>query len=408
MRNDYTPPICETPAAGANPETAVTHDAGLKVKVADELRVIRMSLVKAQLATDFAAAFDLAAYQLALSVFGPPRAADRDPTSLRITATADAPDGRPPHETDAFTAASPGVELLKTNAGDLDLEWLNAGGDRERFDAFRRLSLEARRNLFAAAVGRSVVPQLSFDPGARAETEAVIEALEIPFHSLYRPTLDGFWRQIGRREMLAIADGVLEQAWAEAHASDRKDALARALATAFGKETPPTEAGISPEARAGFAVDAGRIRAAAGGREPPRRRHHVRAGGRRRRRRAGRRRPRLDVDPAIPDRVDPTNVWTVSATRGPRPDDTSASPTTTRDAHESRRPGATPAHGPSACRHRRSPRSLTLRYGHGPRRSALGRTAPIRSKHRSFTGRFAASLFTRSGRTCNRPESVYT
>ncbi len=249
-RNDYTPPICETPAAGTNRETAATHDAGLKVKTADELRVIRTALVKAQLAGDFAAAFDLAAYQLALSVFGPPRAADRHPTSLRITATADAPDGTSPHETDAFTAASPGVELLETNARDLALDWLNADDDRERFAAFRRLSLEARRNLFAAAVSRSVMPQLSFDPGARAETEAVIEALDIPFHSLYRPTLDGFWRQIGRKEMLAIADGVLGKDWAEAHASDRKDTLARAMAAAFGKETPPADAGISPEARA--------------------------------------------------------------------------------------------------------------------------------------------------------------
>ena len=54
----------------------------------------------------------------------------------------------------------------------------------------------------------------------------------------------------GRREMLAIAAETLGDQWEEAHASDRKETLAAAMAAAFGPDDPPPAAGVTPSARA--------------------------------------------------------------------------------------------------------------------------------------------------------------
>ena len=244
------------PAAGYRPpqyehtepdeRAAATQDAGLRLGLAEDLRLIRTGIVKARLQCDPELAFDLAAYQMASAVFG---GKPDGPLAIEITATRDLPEGVDPDDREAVAQRSPGARMLAAEAAYLKVDWLQAPTPQERFLQFRALKPKERRRLFAAAVARALTPQLAFDPGARPETEAVAQALDIPFHELYRPDLDHFWRRMGRREMLAVAAETLGEQWAEAHETDRKETLAQAMAAAFGKNSPPEPLKLADDAR---------------------------------------------------------------------------------------------------------------------------------------------------------------
>ena len=240
----YRPPQYDQ--AEPDERAAATQDAGLRLGLADDLRMIRTGIIKACLQCDLDLAFDLAAYQLASAVFG--RKPD-GPLAIEIAVTGDVPEGVDPDDRESVAQRSPGARLLAAEAAYLKLDWLQAPTPRERLLQFRALKPKERRRQFAAAVARSLTPQLAFDPGARPDTEAVVEALDIPFHELYRPDLEHFWRRMGRREMLAVAAETLGEQWAEAHETDRKETLAQAMAEAFGKNTPPASVKLADDAR---------------------------------------------------------------------------------------------------------------------------------------------------------------
>ena len=245
-----------TPDAGYRPpqydhtepdeRAAATQDAGLRLGLADDLRLIRTAIVKACLQCDLELAVDLAAYQMASAVFG---GKPDGPLAIEIAATGDVPEGVDPDDREAVAQRSPGARMLSAEAADLKLDWLKAPTPRERLLQFRALKPKERRRQLAAAVARALTPQLAFDPDARAETEAVVEALDIPFHELYRPDLEHFWRRMGRREMLQVAAETLGEQWAEAHETDRKETLAQAMAAAFGKDPPPESLKLADDAR---------------------------------------------------------------------------------------------------------------------------------------------------------------
>ena len=206
--------------------------------------------MKAYLQADFGLAFDLVAYQMACAIFGGEAGAGAGALAMAIEATPDVPGGEAAAGDDEAPAgSSPGARMLKAEAGSLELDWLRETDRAGRFRAFRKLPPKGRRDLFAAAAARALEPQLAFDPARRPETEIAAEALDIPFHRLYRPDLERFWRRMGRREMLAVAADTLGEKWEEAHASDRKDALAEAMAAAFGPTPPAESLGVSAEAR---------------------------------------------------------------------------------------------------------------------------------------------------------------
>ena len=240
----YRPPQYDH--AEPDERAAATQDAGLRLGLADDLRLIRTGIVKACLQCDLEFAFDLAAYQMASAVFG---GKPDGPLAIEITATRDVPEGVDPDDREAVAQSSPGARMLAAEAGYLKLDWVQAPTPRDRFLQFRALKPKERHRLFAAAVARALTPQLAFDPDARPETEAVAQALDIPFHELYRPDLEHFWRRMGRREMLAIAGETLGEKWAEAHETDRKETLAKAMADAFGKNPPPASLKLADDAR---------------------------------------------------------------------------------------------------------------------------------------------------------------
>ena len=254
--NDHAAPPAPPPDPGYRPpqydqaepdeRAAATQDAGLRLGLAEDLRLIRAGIVKACLECDPELAFDLAAYQMAAAVFG---GKPDGPLAIEITVTPDVPDGVDPDDREALAQRSPGARMLAAEATCLKLDWLQAPTPRERLLRFRALRPKERRRQFAAAVARALTPQLAFDPDARPETEAVVEALDIAFHKLYRPDLDHFWRRMGRREMLQVAAETLGEQWAEAHETDRKETLATAMAEAFGKNPPPASLKLADDAR---------------------------------------------------------------------------------------------------------------------------------------------------------------
>ncbi len=242
----YTPPVKRQ--AAKNPETEAVKSAGLSNTLAEELRLIRNALVKAHLANDFEAAFDLTAYEMSVSVFGAHIYGAR-PLAMTLNGTADRPLGSP-DERAAFEAASPGIELLERVRAELPTDWLDEQDPGRRFLAFTDLPVADRQRLFAAATALALSKQLSFDHSAHAETEATVARLDIPFEALWRPGLDRFWSQMRKGEMLAIARRTLGPEWATAHAKDKKQELAEAMAAAFGPNGEAESLGLTPAGRA--------------------------------------------------------------------------------------------------------------------------------------------------------------
>ena len=111
---------------------------------ADDLRSIRTALVKAKLAGDFEAAFDLMLFQLGRSVFA---------LDIAIRETVDRPTVRMNDED--FAAWSPGEAMLEDRSG-LSFDWLTIEDDGESFAALRELSQAEKQALFAACVARTV------------------------------------------------------------------------------------------------------------------------------------------------------------------------------------------------------------------------------------------------------------
>ena len=255
-------PSVSTPLAPPRDrEAEARKEAGVGIGLADDLRHVRTALVKAYLAGDFAAAFDLLLFQMGRSVFTLGYRADA--LDIAVRETADRPVGR---SNDAdFAAWSPGEAMLADRSS-LSLDWLEIEDDGESFAALRALPVADRKALFAACVARTVKPQLAFEPQARPELEATVARLDIDFASHVRPTAAMLWSRIARARILDIARTVFGISWASARAKTKKGPLADAMETAFAAGDTPV--GLSAQMHAaalawtppGFAAfDTGRI-----------------------------------------------------------------------------------------------------------------------------------------------------
>ena len=242
-------------------EAEARKEAGVGIGLADDLRHIRTALVKAYLAGDFGAAFDLMLFQMGRSVFATgymPHALD-----IAFRETADRPNMRMNDED--FAPWSPGEAMLADRSG-LALDWLEIEDDGESFAALRALPTADKQALFAACVARTVKPQLAFEPQARPELEATVARLDIDFARHVRPTAAMLWSRIAKARILDIARTVFGIAWASARAKTRKPVLAEAMEAAFAAGDRPVSlsAGMHAAALAwtppGFAAfDTGRI-----------------------------------------------------------------------------------------------------------------------------------------------------
>ena len=164
----------------------------------------RAEPLKAYLAGDFEAAFDLMLFQMGRSVFThgyTPHALD-----IAVRETADRPMTRM-NDAD-FESWSPGEAVLADRSG-LSFDWLEIEDDGESFAALRALPVADKQALFAACVARTVKPQLAFEPQARPELEATVARLGIDFAEHVRPTAAMLWSGIAKARILDIARVVL-------------------------------------------------------------------------------------------------------------------------------------------------------------------------------------------------------
>ena len=234
-----TGPSVSTPMAPPkDPESEARKEAGIGIGLADDLRSIRTALVKARLAGDFEAAFDLALFQMGRAVFA--RGYPGEALDMAVNETRDRPMTRM-NDAD-FAGWSPGEAMLEDRSH-LSFDWLEIEDDGKSFAALRALPRADKEALFAACVARTVKGQLAYEPQARPELEATIARLDIDFAAHIRPTAGMLWSRINKSRILDIARTVFGLAWASARSKYKKTALADAMEAAFAAGNPP--AGVS-------------------------------------------------------------------------------------------------------------------------------------------------------------------
>ena len=226
------PPALSRPDPVPDPAAAARKRVGIGIGLGDDLRAIRTSLVKAHLAQDFPAAFDLCLFQMARSVFR----SGYQPRALNISTVETADRPRLRQNDDHFADAARGEAMLELNRAALPLDWLNLEDDAEAFQTLRELSADQKKSLFAACVARTVEGQLAFEPSARPELEATVARLEIDFAGFYRPDAELFWSRLNKAKILEIASRVLGLDWAAARAKSKKPHLVSSMARAFATD----------------------------------------------------------------------------------------------------------------------------------------------------------------------------
>ena len=243
--NALIPSITQPLVSPADPSRKAREDAGVGIGLADDLRSIRTALVKAHLASNFEAAFDLLLFQLGRAVFT--RGYRAHALDIAVTETTDRPGTRTNDE--GFANWSPGEAML-ADRSHLPFEWMEQDDDAASFAALRVLPQAEKQTLFAAAVARTVNGQLAFEHGSRPELEATVARLDIDFASHVRPTADMLWSRIRKDRILAVAGETLGPAWASARAKYKKTELAKAMEAAFAAGDPPPGLDASAHAAA--------------------------------------------------------------------------------------------------------------------------------------------------------------
>ena len=249
-------------ASPVDPRAKARADAGVGIGLGDDLRAIRTALIKAHLATDFEAAFDLMVFQLVRAVFAQGYTASYHALDIAFSETADRPTSRKNDED--FASWSPGEAML-ADWSHLPFEWMEGDDDAACFTALRALPRSDKETLFAAAVARTVKGQLAFEHEARPELEATVARLGIDFAGHVRPTADMLWSRITKSRILDVTRETFGAAWTSARAKYKKTKLVEAMETAFAVGDTPVGLGATAHAAAlawappGFAAfDVGR------------------------------------------------------------------------------------------------------------------------------------------------------
>ena len=266
-------PAITTPIASPpDPRAKARADAGVGIGLADDLRAIRTALVKAHLAGDFEAAFDLVVFQMVRSIFANGYTASWHALDIAFNETAERPSTRA--NDDGFAAWSPGEAML-ADWSHLPFEWMEGEDDAACFAALTRLPRADKEKLFAAAVARTVKGQLAFEHDARPEIEATVARLGIDFAKHVRPTAEMLWSRITKSRILDVARETFGAAWAAARSKYKKPDLAKAMEAAFTAGDRPVGMGKAEHAAAlawtmpGFAAfDAGGAEKPDAGTEP--------------------------------------------------------------------------------------------------------------------------------------------
>ena len=245
----FDPSALARPAAPPDPEAVARKEVGVGIGLADDLRCLRTAIVKAELACDFEAAFDLLLFQLARAVFE--RGYHDGALDIAVRVTPDRPSVRA--DDAEFAAVNVGEKLLVADRGVQPLDWLHCP-PAEGFAHMRALPERKKRSLFALCIAHTLKPQLAFEPSARPEVEATVARLDIDFAKLAASNLKPVWSaalvwmRITKARILDVARATLGDAWATARSKLRKAEIAEAMEAAFD---PRAEApgDVTPQAR---------------------------------------------------------------------------------------------------------------------------------------------------------------
>ena len=229
-------------ATPPDPRAKVRKETGVGIGLADDLRAVRTTLVKAHLSGDFEAAFDLTLFQFARAAFADDHMAGA--LDIVFRETADRPPARANDED--FAAWSPGEAMLAERPG-LSLAWTENEDEDAAFAEMRALPQAEKQAIFAAAVARSLKGQLAYEPDARPVLEATIARLDVDFAKHVRPSAAMFWSRIAKDRILAIARATLGPVWTSARAKFKKADLALAMEEAFAADPPES---LTPRVRA--------------------------------------------------------------------------------------------------------------------------------------------------------------
>ncbi len=245
----------------ASPQAEAAKSNGMTIPMVEDLECVRTAIVRARLAAEPDAAFDLLTFTLASQLRDTMAYGYDDPGGV-LSLTARAARERPANRLseEEFALQSPGEALLM--AATPPMKWATARDEAERWKGFRALAKEERQRVLAYCVARLLVPQISFSAHADHAFEDTVERLGIDFAATVRPTAKYYWARLSKKEALKTASEVLGEAWVKARAKLKRAELAEALEKAFRGEDDTVDAAGADRAKAwsmtGFAANAKR------------------------------------------------------------------------------------------------------------------------------------------------------
>ncbi len=227
--NGTVKPRTKAPSA-SNPEAEARKDAGVSQALADDLKHIRTSMVKAELACRPLVAVDLLIFQLGRQTLGGDHLGySRKALEFSATVTATHPLDR--YQDAAFAENNPGEARFAEIAEELKKRhepWL--GTDPERtvrqcWLAFCEIPENDKQDMLAFCVAAMVTNQLSIETGRAVELEAAVERLGPPLADA-RLSADVFWNRIPKKAILQAMASAGDSEWADGFKGYKKGELA--------------------------------------------------------------------------------------------------------------------------------------------------------------------------------------
>ena len=218
-----------------DPASARRKEMGLSAALADDLRAIRHQILKAHLAGDFEAAFDLNLYSLCSSVF----ATGYRPKPIDLSVTLAMNQGSAAHLTGTVAE-----KMLGAQRKALRLDWMQLPKP-EDFVALSALKPREKQALFAFATACGLVPQLSVDHGANPVIEEAGRRMAVDVSACWRPTAASYFGRVKKEISIDVARELIGDRWADEHGGDKKAVLAEAMEAAFCEQARE-RAGLTP------------------------------------------------------------------------------------------------------------------------------------------------------------------
>ena len=225
-------PITQPIKRQEDEQSAALKDEGMSRVLAEDLRHVRNTLIKANLAQkeNYDCAYDLFLFQLCSQVLSNSHR-ERMALNINFYSTHERPYGKAGDE--RFAEWSPAEGMLKAIPETLNLYWLDLDDDWEAFRAMCDLREDEKQALFCAAMSQLLKEQLSFDTHARPEKEQVVQWLGIDFANEVKPRGDLYWSRISKPKMLKEAEELFGVDFATEHAKKKKHEIVSAIDKAF-------------------------------------------------------------------------------------------------------------------------------------------------------------------------------